>query len=416
VRFDGESFDESALNRLDRLRGLQRLKISWRKRDAVLSQAGIDAIAGLSDLRSLEFSSTLDPDSVDLSVLTRLLSLLVLKFPRIAPLNDTHLAALADFHSLVEFQCFGTNGGLTDVGISQLKGNRQLETLLIWENEATGTFLGDFVECPLKSFGSTRMYNGRATLTDEYAAVLSAFPELTSLTLDGQSLLTAGTVKVIGQLSQLRRLSLARCDGFADEDFLPLADLQRLQELNLSDTQAGDKAAAAIGGIPRIRSLRMANDRLTDWGVAELSKAFSIAELQLKSNSVTDRGVQALGSVNRMEKLTLVSDQVTGIGLGPLTRLPQLRDLSLVTSGLTDVAFDYLSQARSVQKLRLAHRGHKPPAALSNEGLMKMAQATWLKELWLPRNDTEITEEQINELKALMTKTSVIPYTVDWNK
>ncbi len=414
VRFTGEAFDESALSRLDRLRDLQRLQISWRKRGVVLSQAGLDAIASLSGLRSLDFSGAIDPDAVDLSVLTRLQSLQVLKFPRVAPLNDAHLASLADFESLIEFQCFGTNGGLTDVGISQLKNNRQLETLSVWENQATGVFLRDFVDCPLKSLSSTRMYNGDATLIDEHVAVLSAFPKLTSLTLDGQNLLTADTVKVIGQLSQLRRLSLDRCDGFADEDFLPLADLQRLQELNLSDTNAGDKAAAAIRQIPRIRSVRIGSDYLTDHGVQELSRAFSITELQLQSNSMTDRGLQALGNVNRLEKLTVLSDQVTGSRLGPLTRLPQLRDLSLVTAGLTDVAFDFLSQARTLQKLRLAHRGHKPPAALTNEGLMKMAQATWLKELWLPRNDTGITEEKIDELQALMPKTGVIPYTVNW--
>ncbi|HIK95544.1 MAG TPA: hypothetical protein EYG03_26665 [Planctomycetes bacterium] len=414
VRFTGEAFDESALSRLDRLRDLQRLQISWRKRGVVLSQAGLDAIASLSGLRSLDFSGAIDPDAVDLSVLTRLQSLQVLKFPRVAPLNDAHLASLADFESLIEFQCFGTNGGLTDVGISQLKNNRQLETLSVWENQATGVFLRDFVDCPLKSLSSTRMYNGDATLIDEHVAVLSAFPKLTSLTLDGQNLLTGETAEVIGELSQLRRLSLDRCDGFADEDFLPLADLQRLQELNLSDTNAGDKAAAAIRQIPRIRSVRIGSDYLTDHGVQELSRAFSITELQLQSNSMTDRGLQALGNVNRLEKLTVLSDQVTGSRLGPLTRLPQLRDLSLVTAGLTDVAFDFLSQARTLQKLRLAHRGHKPPAALTNEGLMKMAQATWLKELWLPRNDTGITEEKIDELQALMPKTGVIPYTVNW--
>ena len=382
VRFEGETFDESALTRLHHLPDLQRLRISWRKRDVVLSQGGLDAISGLRRLQVLEFSSAIDPDVVDLSVLARLQSLQVLKFPRTAPLNDMHLVSLTDFDSLVGFECFGTNGGLTDVGISRLKNNRQLETLSVRENQATGMFLRDFVKCPLNSFTSTPLYNGRATFTDEHAAVLSAFPQMTSLTLDGQNLLTAGTLKVVGQLSDLRRLGLDRCAGFADEDFVALATLQRLQELYLTETNAGDTAAAAIAEIPCIRSVHIGNDRLTDRGAAELSRAFSITELKLQSHSMTDMGLQALGRVNRLERLTVVSDQVTGSGLGPLARLPQLRDLSLVTAGLADVAFDYLSQARSVQKLRLAHRGHRPPAALTDEGLAKMAQATWLQELW----------------------------------
>ena len=92
------------------------------------------------------------------------------------------------------------------------------------------------------------------------------------------------------------------------------------------------------------------------------------------------------------------------------------RGLKARDRGIYDVAFDYLKQAKSVTKLRLAHRGIRPPAALTNEGMMKMAAATWLKELWLPRNDTGITEDKMNELKAMMPKTSVIPYTVSWKK
>ena len=414
VRFEGESFDESALRRLGHLPNLQRLRISWRKRDAVLSQAGLDAIAGLPGLRSLEFSGAIDPDMVDLSVLTRLQSLQVLKFPRSAPLNDGHLASLAGFKSLVEFQCFGTSGGLTDKGISRLRKNPQLEILSVWENQATGAFLRDYVHCPLQSLTSTPLYNGKGAFTDEHAAVLSAFPQMISLTLNGQDLLTGGTLEIIGQLSRLQRLGLDGCVGFADEDFASLAALQRLQELYLTETRAGDAAAAAIAEIPRIRSVHIGNDRLTDRGVAKLSRAFSIRELKLQSNAVTDVALLALGRVNRLESLTVMSGQVTGSGLGPLGKLAQLRDLSLITPGLTDAAFDYLVQARSIQKLRLAHRGYRPPAALTDEGLMKMAQATWLKELWLPRNGTGITEAKMNELQALLPKTSVIPYTVDW--
>ena len=274
VRFEGETFDESALDGLKRLPDLQRLRIAWRKRDAAVSQTGIDAIARLTNLKSLEFANALNPDTVDLSVLTQLTALETLRFPRNAALNDRHFAALAGFTSLVEFQCFGTSGGLSDKGISQLKSNRSLETLHVWENQATGDFLQQFVGCPLHSFTSTRLHNGDATLTDVNAARLAQFPELRSLTLDGQSLLCRSALKVVGQLRELQKLSLDRCDGFVDEDFTALANLQRLQELNLTGTSAGDTAAAAIATIPRIRNVRLGSDRLTDAGVAELSKAF----------------------------------------------------------------------------------------------------------------------------------------------
>ncbi|MDV6030056.1 MAG: SUMF1/EgtB/PvdO family nonheme iron enzyme [Phycisphaera sp. RhM] len=418
VRLEGEHVDESVFQSLAKLPDLQRLRIGWRDRDAKLSQDGLDAIANLKHLQVLEFKSGLGIETLDLSVLTRISALQVLRFPRDASLNDQHLAALAGFTSLREFQCFGTAGGLTDVGLSRLGRNRNLETLLAWENEATGAFLMHFQGCPLTTLASTAPFRGAGVMTDEHAANLTGFPHLRSLTLDGQSLLSGASIERIAALDELRQLSLQRCYGITDAELFPLAKLQQLREVNLTDSPAGDVAAKALGAIPRLESVRLGNgdsggrDGLTDAGAAELSKAFSIRDLDLTSNALTDQGLKSLGRINRLTRLTITSDQVTGSGLGPLTQLPDLRDLSLRTSGLEDVAFEYLASAKSVEKLRLAHRGVRPPSALTNDGMMKMQTATWLKELWLPRNDTGLTEQKINELNELMPKTNVIPYTV----
>lgn len=416
VRFEGDSFDEAALQSLKLIPDLQRLRIGWRQRDGFLSQAGVDAIADLSELRSLEFSGALDPNAVDLSSLSRLGSLEVLRFPRSAPLNDGHLAAIRELTSLREFQCFGTSGGLTDGGISQLSSNRDLSVLHVHENQATGSFLKSFIGCPLHGLSSTRLHNGEGTLTEENAHVLSQFKELTSLTLSGQSLLGENSLSAIGTLSKLRTLYLDECAGFADDDFSAIANLRSLQELNLESTNAGDIAAAAISQIPRLRKLQIRNDHLTDIGLTRLASAFSIEELRIDSDVVTDEGLESLQRMNRLQKLTLASESVIGSGLKGIVKLPELREVSLMTPALQDIAFDYLSTAKSVQKLKLAHRGYKPPAALSDLGMMKMAKATWVKEIWLPRNDTAMTEEQMNELNSLMPKTNVIVYTVAWPK
>ena len=127
-----------------------------------------------------------------------------------------------------------------------------------------------------------------------------------------------------------------------------------------------------------------------------------------------DRSLEPLGRINRLRNLDIGGPDITGKGLGPLSRLPDLQDFRLRAPDLTDVAFDHLSTAKSLDKLRLVEQGVTPAKALTNEGMMKMARATWLKELWLPRNDTGLTEEYMNELKKLMPKTGVIPYTVQW--
>ncbi|HCS55280.1 MAG TPA: hypothetical protein DIW81_27455, partial [Planctomycetaceae bacterium] len=190
----------------------------------------------------------------------------------------------------------------------------------------------------------------------------------------------------------------------------------RLQYVELKQVGAGDRAAAAVARIPRIRSVQFRSEELTDQGIKDLAAAYSIQQLILFTPQITDQGLQSLGRINQLKSLMLYSENVTGKGLGPLCNLPQLNDLTLITPALTDVAFDYLSQCRSLLKLKLVYQGYRPPAALTNAGIMKMSSATWLRELWLPRNGTKITEDQILKLNQLMTNTGVIPYTATWKE
>ncbi|MEZ6125632.1 MAG: SUMF1/EgtB/PvdO family nonheme iron enzyme [Planctomycetaceae bacterium] len=415
VRFEGDSFDSAALEALQQLPNLQRLRIAWRKRDTWLTQADINAISQLRELLALEFAGSLNPEVVDLTPLTNLHQLTALKFPRDAALNDSHLKLLADFTTLTDFECFGTSGGLTDAGIRNLSRNSRLARLHVWENQATGEFLEAFAGCPLTSFASTRLYNGTGTLTDQFAARLSEFRELTSLTLNGQQDLTSVTLKAISQLVGLQQLELTDCAGFTDADFEVLQRLQKLKRLDLQNTSAGDQAATAIANIPRIQRVAIGgqNSTLSDEGVAELAKAVSIRELQLRSDLITDTGIAALQQIHLLRNLVLQSEQITGSSLSYLNRLPDLDDLSLISPALTDDVFIHIGRSKSLKKLRLAHRGQRPPAALSDAGLMQMQPAVQLKELWLPRNGTQMTEAAMNELKRLMPETSVIPYTVD---
>ena len=414
VRFTGDPFDESILTQLKLLPDLKRLRIAWRTRDKMLTNSGLETISGLERLELLEFSSAMDANSADLSVLARLKNLQTLRFPRAAPLNDQLLAALDGLTSLKEFHCYGTSGGLTDTGVSHLKNNRDLEVLDIRETSGTGSFLADFVGCPLRELSAIAVYNQSGLVQDEFMQRLSEFPELRSLDLTGQAKLTRQTLATISQLKHLQILLLDNCTGLKDADFAMLAELPNLRTLELRDTHAADISAAAIAQIPRIESVKMRCDDLTDIGLKSLSAAFSLQRLEVASESISDLGVRSLGRINRLDTLSIGSSKVVGTGLEPIADLPSLRDVNLITPGLTDVAFDYLCRAKSIQKLRLAHRGHQPPSALTDDGLMTMAKATWLRELWLPRNDTGITEAKIDELDKQMPKTRVIPYTVSW--
>lgn len=417
VVLEGDLLDLSVLEMLQRIPSIESLTLGPRK-TTTLTNANLEAIAGAASIRQLDFKGAFDLSEVDLSILTRLQALESLSFSRSTAFSDGELAELSNLKTLKVFRCYGAAGDITDAGLTKLSGNRSLETLEIFESSANGSFLQAFAGCPLKTLSFTPANQGMAGFGDEQAKALAQFSELTQLFLNGQTRLTDPTLETIGELTQMEELGLHGCTGFSPSGFGPLGKFTKLRTLNLQRTAAGDQALTAIAAIPRLQSLRIGSEeaQITDEGFFTLTESFSLESLYIENCDATDNGLEHLGRVNRLESLDLGSRRISGTGLGPIARLPELRDLRLRCPELTNVAFEQLARARSLKKLRLVERGWRPPAALSDEGLSAISRATWLTELWLPRNDTGITEAGINALKNLMPKTSVIPYSVEWNK
>ena len=415
VRFDGETLTSDALQLLAAIPDLESLSLG-QKKPFTVSNTDLEAIAAIASLKSLDFRSSFEIAEADLSILAKLPLLESLSFSRSTSLNDADLAELASLENLRTFRCYGTTGGLTDEGIVHLARNHSLETLDLFETDASGSFLNQFTACPIASLSLTKRYDAEPRLTDEHARLLANFPALIRLQLNEQGTLTDPTLLVIGKLTQLEELTLHGCRGFSANGFAPLGQLTHLRTLNLQSTAAGDEAANAIADIPRLQSLRLGSEGLTDRGIARLADLFSLENLYIETCAITDVGLESLGRINRLKQLDLGAPTITGSGLGALTRLPELSDLRLRCPALTNAVFEQLVFAKSLRKLRLVERGWQPPAALTDEGLLALAPATWLTELWLPRNDTGLTEDGMNALKPHLPKTNIIPYSVEWKK
>ncbi|MFT5496755.1 MAG: sulfatase modifying factor 1 [Kiritimatiellia bacterium] len=413
LRFENERFTERGLAALPFIPGIEQVVIQARgSKGPVITQTGINLLGALKGLKRIAFEAQLDQANLDLRPLARIPGLEVLTFPRSSPMNDTLMAGLAESRSLKTFSCHGTDGDLTDAGIAQLKNNRGLEKLQIHEARATGRYLADFVGMPLREFETSPPHNQSASFTDEGVQHLRNFPELRTLALSREAQIGEGIKEVLSHLPHLSRLNLEGCTGIPPEAFATLAGLQELKSLDLRNTQADDQTMETLAVIPRLEELRLST--VTARAAQDLTRLFSVERLTIQTLEGGDTSLRLLGRLNRLNNLDMGGPNITGSGLGPICLLPRLDDIKLRCPDLTDQAFDHLSGAKNIRKVRLVERGVQPPAALTNEGMMKMAKAVWLRELWLPRNDTGITEAAIEELKTLMPKTGVIPYTVSW--
>ena len=156
----------------------------------------------------------------------------------------------------------------------------------------------------------------------------------------------------------------------ADADLSRIAELGRLESLDLSETKISDvglEALAALAGVRELRlyfaegvsDLGMANlrgweslERLDLRGTQTRSRVFetlaelkSLRELDVSHTSVTDDGMDRLAELRELETLAIGSNRLDGGGLESLKLLPKLKRLDLrgvqrVDSGLWGLALN----------------------------------------------------------------------------
>jgi len=413
LRFAGDTIPTEAFAALHDVPDLISLALGPEK-PFTLSPADAAAIAGVTTIRSLDFQTSIAMEPAALETLMTLPALTSLNFSRRSSLTDDHLAAVGKGSSLAEFRCFGKDGGfLTDAGLKLLASHHGLTVLEIEEAAASGEFLALLVKCPLETFTLTKPNNAPPLLSDATAARVADFPRLRRLRLSQQGQIGDPTLLNLARLTNLEELGLQGCGG---SDFSPLAGLVKLRTLNLQGTDAGDAAVEALRSIQRLQSLRLGSDQLTDVGLVSLAEIVSLESLYVETCTASDAAWIHLARIHRLKTLDFGAPRVTGRGLSALANLPELNDLRLRCPALADAALAELATIRSLRKLRLVERGWQPPAALTDAGILALAPATWLTEVWLPRNDTGLTERGIAALQQLMPKSGVIPYTVEWKK
>jgi uncharacterized membrane protein len=104
----------------------------------------------------------------------------------------------------------------------------------------------------------------------------------------------------------------------------PLAD--RVAELSLARSFAGDEVAAAAAHMPALRRLDLRASAVTDRGVEALHSARKLEELVLAQSKVTDAAVESIAAIPSLKRLYLWGAAVTPAGVEKLKKLrPELK-------------------------------------------------------------------------------------------
>jgi Leucine-rich repeat (LRR) protein len=241
-----------------------------------ISAKDMSALSRFSDLGVLDvqFEGT-DPNSQvtedDWSVLGRLRKLQVLQIESRHAGNRAAqiVATLPDLKEL-DF----TSKELTDAGVQALAKSRKLTRLWV---DAGG-------------------YGVDLSITDKALPAISAMSQLMVLGLNGQGHYTGQGLASLSALKNLSSLSLCRFEQTGEGDLNFIGNLKNLRELSLTQVMLGPDSVKAIASLTNLRRLDLTEVKgLNDEAILSLSKLKNLNWLSFyKVDGVTSKGIAAL--------------------------------------------------------------------------------------------------------------------------
>jgi hypothetical protein len=132
-----------------------------------------------------------------------------------------------------------------------------------------------------------------------------------------------------------------------------IAQLSRLEELELAMAPVTDSRLAHINGLSNLRVLSLNSAGVSNAGLIHLEGLRSLERLVLASKHVTDAGLAHLRGLHSLSILSLAGAGVTDAGLMHLRELRALEMVDLTGTAVTDAGVVALRQA--LPKLSVIH-------------------------------------------------------------
>ena len=216
-------------------------------------------------------------------------------------------------------------------------------------------------------------------LTDADFAELRDVHQLQLLIASGTAITEAG-LGHLTSLPGLRAIDLEFCDGITDAACPVLARMQQLRALNVAKTgfethRISDDGLAELSRLTQLEFLNLTGNAMRDDGLKHLRSLTRLRDLNLSRVWISDAGLDHLANVSGLRRLVLLFSEgfagpiVTDAGIETLSSLEHLTDLNLVDSRVTDAAVDELISLQKLSHLTVTG------SQISADGISRLRKA-----------------------------------------
>ncbi len=248
---------------------------------------------------------------------------------------------------------------ITDAAMAFLRGNRQLKRLNLRGTDVTDTSLAYIAELSqLKSLDVSF-----TQITDVGLEHLASLAQLEELNLGGNKI-SGASLHVLKLLPKLRKLSFygiqRRNAGWCwapvvtDFELDTISLLSGLEDLNIgSGVALGAARPGDLGPADGEAECRIAGGtRITDLGLAKLSKLEKLQHLDVSGSAITPNGLKSLANLRDLRRLSLWNVKGIDDTAAPyLEALGNLTSLDLSNTAVGDETLGRLSKLSGLRRL-----------------------------------------------------------------
>jgi Leucine-rich repeat (LRR) protein len=192
---------------------------------------------------------------------------------------------------------------------------------------------------------------GNAPLTKEAFEQVAEMAGLSALVIQEQEGLDDAALASIGRLTKLQFLIIGSRD-ITSAGLKHLTSLDRVLELKLNDTLAGDDGLAALGNLRSLQRLSCLKGRFNGTAFESFGDAKELRELHLSQVPITDEGLRHIGRLPALEELNLSEGLISDDGLRHLAKSPKLKRLGIGDCrAIGDDGIKHLGGLRSLERL-----------------------------------------------------------------
>ena len=193
-----------------------------------------------------------------------------------------------------------------------------------------------------------------AATCSEHLKDVTDLPDLIYVRLCTVGLKEDSDLDCLRKLKNVRSIDLSY-GGFTDSALAFLRDFNQIRQLDLSHSEwIGDGGMQFIEPLADLRELRLGETRITNKGLAHLTRCAHLRKLNLEGDAITDEGIGSIRLLSELEELDLSCTEVTDAGFVQIGSLRNLRVLA-TSCNVSDSALKHIGRLSRLQTLDLSY-------------------------------------------------------------